>query len=157
MNTTTITLTYGKGYSGKMGNKAWVAEITGSDNKYGLARTFAEADSVEREHFNRARTMINLTWELGPGLYEISEHGERSYKLVWMDGEECKRCSVDESRVKDIVRLMDEGWEYDQARRLSRMDAARVARITEMVNSNTAFDDAVKATKPAQPESQPTQ
>ena len=74
----TRTLRYGKGYSGNSGNRCWIAAIHGTDKQYGLNRTFLDPDKVDREHFNRPRTMVDFTWELDAGLYEASESGERS-------------------------------------------------------------------------------
>lgn len=125
MNTTektlTITLTYGKGYTGKTGNKAWVARINGTDDKMGLDREFLDAESVEREHFNRPRTMINLTWELECGLYERSEHGERKIFMVYphKDGHAAK-CSVSDDRLKAMLVLMDEGMTGEEARKATK-------------------------------------
>src|SRR5690606_18622834 len=66
------TLRYGKGYSGRLGNRCWAARITGTDNTYGLAREFLEPVSVEREHFNRPRTIVHFSYELEvDGLYEL--------------------------------------------------------------------------------------
>src|SRR5690606_1425031 len=78
------TLRYGKGYSGRLGNRCWAARITGTDNTYGLAREFLEPVSVEREHFNRPRTIVHFSYELEvDGLYELSEEGERWFVGVW--------------------------------------------------------------------------
>ncbi len=109
------TLRYGKGYAGKMGNKCWIAEITGSDEQYGLSRSFVEPVKVEREHFNRARTMINFYYDLGVGLYEASEGGERWFFAVNKDGEyEAFRSSDD--RVLAMAQLMDDGMSAEEAR-----------------------------------------
>lgn len=115
------TLRYGKGYSGKMSKKCWIAAITGSDTQYGLSRSFLEPSSVEREHFNRARTMIDFTWQLNDGLYEFSEGGERWYVIVWTNAAgETKRFKPEEYRVKAMVALMDGGMSADEARRATK-------------------------------------
>lgn len=115
------TLRYGKGYAGKMGNKCWIAAITGSDDKYGLSRSFLDPVKVEREHFNRPRTMIDLTWRLEPGLYEASEGGDREFFTVWVkaDGTYCWTRMNDE-RVKAMVALMDDGISADDARKATK-------------------------------------
>ncbi len=117
----TMTLRYGMGYAGKMGNKCWIAEITGTSERYGLARTFIEPDRVEREHFNRARTMLDFTYEIAPGLYERSEGGDREYFMVWEKaghGTAWKR--IDESRVQAIAARMDSGETFEGARFATR-------------------------------------
>ena len=120
--TKTLRLRYGKGYSGKMGNKCWIARITGSSKEYGFRRQFLEADNVEREHFNRSRTMINLSYQLDDGLYEISEAGERWIILVWggSDQQEPKIFRPTHDRIAAIVALLDEGMEFDAARRQTK-------------------------------------
>lgn len=122
MMTLTKTLRYGKGYSGQKGNKCWIARITGSSKQYGLRREFIEADKVEREHFNRPRTMIDCSYELDDGLYEISEAGERWIILVWggSDQQEPKLFRPTPDRIAAIVALLDEGMEFDAARRQTK-------------------------------------
>lgn len=115
------TLRYGKGYAGKMGNKCWIATITGSDKQYGLSRSFLDADSVEREHFNRPRTMINFSYSLDVGLYEQSEGGNREFFVVWIKNGEHVSARVDSDRVKAMVALMDDGMSADDARRETRL------------------------------------
>lgn len=110
------TLRYGKGYSGKMSNKCWIARITGSDNKFGLRREFIEPDAVKREHFNRPRTMIDFTWHLPVGLYECSEGGDRWFIVVWVKNGKHTFLKPDEERVKTMVKLMDEGVSAEDAR-----------------------------------------
>lgn len=119
--TSKLQLTYGKGYTGKTGNKCWVAAITGSDNQYGLTREFVEASKVEREHFNRPRTTITFTYDLEIGLYERSEHGVRCFFLVFpaKDGA-VKRCQINDDRVEAMVALMDDGLSAEDARKATK-------------------------------------
>lgn len=112
----TRTLRYGKGYAGKMGNKCWIAAITGSDKRYALSRDFIAPDQVEREHFNRPRTMINFSYELAVGLYEQSEGGEREFFAVWIKGSAHVVTRLNEDRVKAMVALMDTGKTAEEAR-----------------------------------------
>lgn len=123
MTTMTRTLRYGKGYSGKLGNKCWIAEITGSDNTYGLKRTFLEPTRVEREHFNRPRTIINFSYELAAdGLYELSAEGERWIEMCYVDKTtgETKTSKVSDARVKAWVAALDEGKTNREARLASK-------------------------------------
>lgn len=117
----TVTLTYGKGYAGKMGNKCWIARIGGTDKQYGLRREFIEPDKVEREHFNRPRTTITMTWDLPVGLYELSQHGERWFRLIApskTDG--IGSFVVSDARIKAYVAALDDGQDDDAARKASK-------------------------------------
>jgi hypothetical protein len=119
MTTTTKTLRYGKGYSGKLGNKCWIAEITGTDDKYGLKRVFLEPSTVEREHFNRSRTIVNFSYELGTnGLYELSEGGERQFVGMFADEDSgaVKWMQLSDARVKAWAAALDEGKSDSEAR-----------------------------------------
>lgn len=119
----TKTLRYGKGYSGKQGNKCWIARITGTDNKFGLRREFLEADKVEREHFNRARTIINFYYELEINcLYEVSESGDRWFICVYADKStgEAKSMRISDARLEAWVAALDEGKGDNEARVASK-------------------------------------
>lgn len=91
--TLSLTLTQGIGYRGRTGERAWVAEITGTgtsppltggealrrrttyphDRVYGLDRTFVDADSITRDNFGRPRYTRSYHYELPPGgMYEGS-------------------------------------------------------------------------------------
>jgi hypothetical protein len=115
-----LQITQGIGYTGKMSNRAWVAEITGTDSTRVFARTFLDATRVERDHFGRARYTRTYTYELGPGLYEVSEHGERRYLLVWAKTDGAGRYNPDEGRVREMARLMDAGHGFEAARKATK-------------------------------------
>jgi hypothetical protein len=118
MTTMTRTLRYGKGYSGKLGNKCWIAEITGSDDTYGLQRTFLEPSKVERQHFNRPRTIIEVSYELVvDGLYELSAEGDRWFAMCYETNKgEIKTAKLSDARVKAWVAALDEGKTNREAR-----------------------------------------
>jgi len=115
------TLRWGKGYTGRLGKRCWVARITGTDPEYGLSREFVEPSKVEREHFTRARTIINFTYDLSVGLYELCAESERWYLIVWRakDGS-LKAFRPDDKRVAAIAALMRDGTEFDAARRATK-------------------------------------
>jgi hypothetical protein len=115
-----MTLTYGKGYSGNAGHKCWIAKILGSDNQFGLQREFLDADKVERQHFNRARTMIDFTFLLEEGLYESSERGEREFFIVFLKKDEACWTRINDDRVKAIASLLDEGKTFTEARKATK-------------------------------------
>lgn len=111
-------LKYGKGYAGKSGHKCWIARITGTDTRFGLSREFLDPTKVEREHFNRARTMIDFTWELESGIYEASENGERWFIMVRKNKDGLMGAvQPTEERMRAILALMDAGQDFDAARK----------------------------------------
>lgn len=123
MTTMTRTLRYGKGYSGKLGHKCWAAEITGSDDTYGLRRTFLDPIKVERENFNRARTIINFSYKLAvDGLYELSAEGDRWIVMCYADTTtgEVKTIRISDARIKAWVAALDEGKTNREARVASK-------------------------------------
>lgn len=122
------TLKYGKGYAGKLANKCWIARITGTDKKYVLSREFLDADNIEREHFNRARTIIDFTWHLDVGLYEASEQGDRWFFVVWVKQGEHVAFTADDERVKSMVKLMDDGMSAEEARIATKKPAQPAQR-----------------------------
>jgi hypothetical protein len=119
--TYTLQIEQGIGYSGKHGARAYVAAITGSSQEYGLAREFVAADTVTRDSYRRARYTRTYTYHLRPGLYEVSECGDRQYLMVWhkADGT-AGHAHPPMERVRAMVRLMDAGESYDGARLLTR-------------------------------------
>ena len=119
--TATETLRYGKGYTGRLGNKCWIAEITGSDDTYGLSRSFLDPVKVEREHFNRRRTLVHFSYELAlDGLYELSAEGERWFVgALPRKGEVVTRRLSDE-RVEAWVAALDAGSTHREARLASK-------------------------------------
>ena len=113
-------LRYGNGYSGRMGNKCWIASITGTSGQYGLERSFLPPDDIWREHPNRSRTMIEMTWRLDVGLYEMSAQGDRWFVAVWIKDDEYVFTILGEDRVKAMADLMDGGMLADDARRATK-------------------------------------
>jgi hypothetical protein len=113
-----LTLRYGMGYSGLRGMRCWVARLTGMSRQYGMARDFIEAAAVKREHYNRARTMMDFGFDLVPGLYEVSEYGDRRYIMVGIRRNgSLGHWHPDEARVVAILLLMDGGTGFEDARR----------------------------------------
>lgn len=111
------TLSYGKNYSGKAGNKCWMARINGTSDKFGLDREFLEADKVERDSFTKSRTMIHFTYDIEAGLYEVSENGEREIICIYVgkDGDKHWYAPSDD-RIKAILAKMEDGMTADEAR-----------------------------------------
>jgi hypothetical protein len=95
----------------KSGNVCWVAHITGTDPRYGLGREFHEAYRREGDR---------LIYELGTGIYEAAESGERWFFVVWWN-ETINALRMDEGlsreRVEEMARLMDGGIDSGQARK----------------------------------------
>jgi len=115
-----LQITQGIGYAGKTGSRAYVAAIIGTSDQYGLDRQFLDADSVERNHFGRTRYTRTYTYELAPGLYEVSEHGERRYLLVWLKADSIGRVNPPVERVEAMARLMAGGLDVEAARFATR-------------------------------------
>lgn len=121
------TLRYGKGYAGKMGTKCWAARITGTDSTYGLQREFLEPVRIERKHYNRARTMVDFSYELEvDNLYELSEAGERWFVGVWPHKEsgEVVIGRISDERVQAWVMALDAGQTPLEARQSSKAATA---------------------------------
>lgn len=125
---TTITLDWGRGYAGRSGERPWVARITGIDVKMGLDREFCDAASVAKEHFGRARTMIHLTYELDPGLYECQARGERWCLVVT----ERRASRVSPARARRIAELLDAGLAFEGARIESRREMFWAAAAAQL-------------------------
>lgn len=120
--TMTRTLRYGKGYAGKRGTRPYIARILGTDTQYGLRREFLEPVAVEREHFNRARTMVDMTYELEiDGLYELSAEGDRWIVMCYSthDGA-IKTATISHARLHAWVAALDDGKTAREARLASK-------------------------------------
>jgi len=112
-----------KGYSrmGHMARKSYVAQVLGTDEQYGLAREFREADEIDwgdSKLFKRNKGIWHEIHRVGHGLYEVCLHGDREYRIVYSrksDGTTAWS-KIDESRAKAIAKLMDDGLDYDDAR-----------------------------------------
>lgn len=117
------TLRYGQGYAGKRGCRPYCAKITGTDMRYGLTREFAESVSAVREHYNRSRTMIDITYELYlDGLYELSEEGERWIVMCYPDKTTGapRVAKVSDERLRRWLAALDAGMSDRDARIASK-------------------------------------
>lgn len=63
--------------------KTWIARITGTDPKYGLAREFVPR--IGRRSSRSGRTG-HMYYSLDAGTYEVSERGKRRFIRVGDDG-----------------------------------------------------------------------
>lgn len=112
------------GYAGKLSQKSYIARLTGTDKKYIFARDFLATDADDKNAMFRARTKGRGSWieraVVEPGLYEIQEHGERRYVIVWLDGDEVKSTSTNVERAIRLAVLLDAGGAFDDARRASK-------------------------------------
>ncbi len=140
----TVTLRYGKGYSGKLGHRPYIARVTGESKQYGLERTFIEASKVEREHFNRPRTMVTLSYDLEPGLYEFSTEGDRYYRMVAPSNKVDTLFNVSEERAKNMIRLMSQGQSFTQARLATRPENNSSSAPTSVTTSGDVKNTDVK-------------
>lgn len=126
MTTTMIrTLERGIGYSGKHGEKCWIARILGSDATYGLSRDFLTPATVKRDRFSARKYTLSYSYELEmDGLYELSADGARWFAMCFRatDGE-VKTAKVSDARIKAWVAALDAGMSDADARRTSKEQA----------------------------------
>lgn len=115
----TKTLQFGKGYTGAHGKMASISKVLGEDST-GFIKEKLEADSAEKEHFNRAKTTVTLTWYLPSGLYQASERGEKWFFLVSDASGKFKITGVTTERAKKLAQLLSEGKTFDEARIASK-------------------------------------
>ena len=118
-NTRTVEIEMSKGYSGKIAafHKGYIALITGTDSQYGLTRAFMKGKATSDLPFRKAKCQWIDAYELGVGLYERLEGGERSHITVFVreDGSmACVRCDL--QRATDMARMMDDGASFENAR-----------------------------------------
>ena len=105
------------------GAKAWVAEITGVDPRYGLARSFLRAS--ERSS-SRSGATGDATYDIErPGLYQVGggkqvvrDHGE--YRVVWLKDGALAWKNIDAKRAKEIAKLMSGGMDFEAARQATK-------------------------------------
>ncbi len=125
MITYTTTIHMSKGYLGKEAaySKGYIARITGSDSAGGLRREFLQGKPDSSETLRQGRCKWNDAYELEPGLYELSEGGERHLWVVLVKNGEAKHFTVQKDRALAMARLMDEGETFDEARRHTKKAA----------------------------------
>lgn len=75
MTTVTITLDIAT-----MEGKTWLAEIVGTDKKFGLQRVFVNAVQRRTSHSGKTGT---AEYVVGPGLYESNEGRRRLGRRYW--------------------------------------------------------------------------
>ena len=114
--TTTRTLRQGIGYTGRLGQKAYMARIIGTDPQYGLRREFLDAAKVERDKFNSAKYVRTYTHELTEGLYERQSEGDRDYVLIFCREGQWGYNTPSDERIAAIAALMDDGTSAHDAR-----------------------------------------
>lgn len=118
-NTRTVEIEMSKGYSGKIAayEKGYIALITGTDAQYGMARTFMKGALSSNAPFRKSKCQWLVAYELGIGLYERMEGGERTFITIFVreDGSmACVRCDL--QRATDMALMMDDGSSYEDAR-----------------------------------------
>jgi len=112
-----LTMEWGRGYTGKMGNRCWVRSISQSATDYSMESEFIGATKVVKEHFGRQRTMIAFTYCLAPGLYQQEEGGERNYFVAWDKKGETQAKDISDERAHAMIALMGSGSSVEEARR----------------------------------------
>lgn len=102
-----------------LGFKPWLACITGTDAKYGLARSFVRSDEYSRSRSGRTG---NQAWELDSiGLYQLGgTKRDDELFMLWVKEGKLVKTVVDTARAKAIARLLDEGKDFDAARQATK-------------------------------------
>jgi hypothetical protein len=82
---TTITITKSQGYTGNGSAyaKGYVAMITGLDSRYVFARQFIPGQGDQPR---KPKAYWEETHYIGEGLYEVSEGGKKTYRIVRVKG-----------------------------------------------------------------------
>lgn len=116
--TYTTTIHMSKGYSGKEAaySKGYVARITDLDSRYGFARTFIEGKILGSDYYRKSKCSWEVEYELEPGLYELSEGGERYLWMVSLKDGNAVRTTVSIERIKAMIVLMNDGQSFNEAR-----------------------------------------
>jgi len=115
-----------KGYSGKRSGKSYVAAIVGTNPTYRFEREFLDPDKIEwPDNFawgRKPKATRTDVYRVGEGLYELVEYDERSYLIVWVKNGELVRTNIDVERAVEIARLLDDGQDFESARRATRKE-----------------------------------
>lgn len=101
------------------GYKTWMARIDGSDSQYGLSRSFLRRETTSSRSGKSGDTTFTID---EPGLYEVggNKH-DNGFRLFWIKNDGSmgwNHCSED--RRKAIIRLMDDGASFEEARLATR-------------------------------------
>lgn len=101
-----------------LGYRPWLARITGLDAKYGLARDFLESYVVNPSR--SGRTGVHA-WEIDVGLYQRGgTKRDDGLFIVWRKDGQLFRTTVDMARAQAIARLLDEGQDFEAARKATK-------------------------------------
>lgn len=158
MNTKRITIEKARGYTGKKSGKSYVARIDGIDPRFGFSRDFLERDDVDwgdSQLFKRAKGCWTEMYDLTEGLYEVSEFGERTLRMVgtWVKKDATEPSlnimTVSEERARLFLEFLDRDFTFDQARRLSSLPAERLAQIEVLLEQDIEIEAAITQTKPS--------
>lgn len=143
METVTLKIEKSLGYGGKRSGKSYIAHVTGTDDRYIFAREFVATEATDRAEMFAARRKRKGTWieaaAVEAGLYEISQQGEREYKIVYFhkDKNAMAVYCIDVDRATRIALMLDEGAEFDAARLATKPPAkAIIAGETEDPRGN---------------------
>lgn len=101
-----------------LGYRPWLARITGLDAKYGLSRDF-EQSYVYRSRSGRTE---DHEWDIADvGLYQLGgvKHGGELF-IAWVKEGRLVRTTVDMARAQAIARLLDEGKDFETARKATK-------------------------------------
>ena len=127
METVTFKIEKSIGYSGKRSGKSYIAKITGTCKQYIFQRSFEDTECEDKDEMFAARRKRKGSWieaaALEAGLYEISEHGEREYRIIFAKSDKMVWMKVSVERATKIALLMDDGETFDAARSATKPPA----------------------------------
>ena len=122
MNTYTTTIHKSKGYAGKEASysKGYIARINGIDSTYGLSREFLTGKPDSDDQFRKSKCNWNDVYELEPGLYELSEGGNKYLWIISIKDEQAMKLTITSERAHKMASMMDDGATYDEARQATK-------------------------------------
>lgn len=97
----------------RAGFKPWVASVTGTDPKFGLARKFVGETGYVRS--GRGGTMEYSIDK--PGLYQIggSKSDDHAFAMTLADDGSLEKTWVSKERAREIAKRLDRGDKFDKA------------------------------------------
>jgi hypothetical protein len=105
------------------GDGGYVAEINGTHPRYGLNRSFRDADDKDWSNYNsrKGRGYWVEQHNVGPGLYEVKEAGSVDHRMVFKkDDGSVGWKSIDRDRAHSIAKHMSSGLSFEEARQKSK-------------------------------------
>lgn len=97
--------------------KTWMAVIDGLHDHYGFQRHFMNGSRSA----SKSGQSGFFTYDLGIGIYEQCEEGNRKFILVYEGKQGIAWCSATEARVKAMLAMAADGKEFEATRLATRL------------------------------------